>query len=192
VSRSVIVFIFSDGEQRYDDFILVVQFGTTPLMMAVSNCRPECVRILLEVGADLEAKTNVHDQPIVQGGDTALIISARCGSSDCMRLLLKAGSEIEAKNAVRYGRILHLKLAFVLVFDSVCQTLGFPFRFTRQYRSRSAEKRLWFMLPGQATRTACVFLFRPGLIWMQRRMCEHVFNPDFFYFHFSLMLTCFI
>ena len=88
-------------------------------MMAVANCRPECVRILLEVGADLEAKTKVYDQPIVQGGDTALIISARCGSPDCMRLLLKAGSEIEAKNAVRYSRILHLKLAFFLVFDSV-------------------------------------------------------------------------
>ena len=58
--------------------------------MAASRGHEAVVRLLLEAGADKEAKNN--------GGWTPLIIAAMNGHEAIVRLLLEAGADKEAKN----------------------------------------------------------------------------------------------
>jgi ankyrin repeat protein len=66
--------------------------GYSSLFMAALGGYTDCVRVLIDAGANLEAAE--------QGGYTALMISAGRGHADCARLLLGAGCDVDAKNVL--------------------------------------------------------------------------------------------
>ncbi len=79
--------------------------GLTPLIIAAKNGKDEVVRLLLEAGAEKEAKSN--------GGFTPLSAAAYHGHDAVVRLLLEAGADKEATDewgqtpiiwAYRFGR----------------------------------------------------------------------------------------
>ena len=92
------------------------QIGNTPLVIAALKDNKEAVELLLEKGADIEAKThNVRLQstrPLVkmsflltitaeQHGFTSLIIAAMEGHKEVVTLLLAKGATMEATSNVR-------------------------------------------------------------------------------------------
>ncbi|KAJ8750537.1 hypothetical protein K2173_015693 [Erythroxylum novogranatense] len=73
--------------------------GATPLHLAASQRRPQCVRILLDNGALVCASTGGYGFP----GSTPLHLAARGGSLDCIRELLAWGADRLQRDAS--GRI---------------------------------------------------------------------------------------
>jgi cytohesin len=69
------------------------QGGRSALMRAAAGGHTDCVRALLEVGADTLAADNA--------GDTALTLASHEGHSDCVRLLVEAGADKDATTNVR-------------------------------------------------------------------------------------------
>jgi ankyrin len=82
----------------------------TALMWAVAQKHPEVVRLLLDAGADLRARSLTYAQTVVgeqtqragreelnytvlRGGATALLLAARVGDVDSARVLLKASAD---------------------------------------------------------------------------------------------------
>ena len=65
-------------------------FGMTPLSLAAAHDQAEAIRVLLENGADVNAR---HPD-----GNTALHTAAFFGRLECVRRLLAAGAEINLKN----------------------------------------------------------------------------------------------
>ena len=68
--------------------------GRTALILAAEKGRADCARLLVDAGADKEARD--------VGGCTALIQAALRGHTVCARLLLDAGADKNAKDSVRY------------------------------------------------------------------------------------------
>ena len=64
--------------------------GTTAVMVAANNDRPEFLKALISRGADVNAKNNF--------GNTALINAAASGQVEMVRDLLIAGANVKAKN----------------------------------------------------------------------------------------------
>jgi uncharacterized protein len=64
--------------------------GTTALMVAANNERPEFLKALISRGADVNAKNNF--------GNTALMNAASFGQVEMVRDLLIAGANVKAKN----------------------------------------------------------------------------------------------
>jgi ankyrin repeat protein len=98
----------------------------TPLHFAASNGRAECVRALLDSGADMDASSSVRPPcshlacfclcantaaalsafsppgcSLVQDGLTPMHCAANCGSFKCLRALAEFGANKEAKSRVR-------------------------------------------------------------------------------------------
>jgi ankyrin repeat protein len=89
----------------------------TPLMWAASQRHPEVVKLLLEHGADVHARTRVRNTTIVDagtprikaakdgartidlGGSTALSFAAQSGDVESAQLLLKAGANVNETTA---------------------------------------------------------------------------------------------
>lgn len=67
----------------------------TPLQLAVKYGADSTLKILLEYGANVNAKSEDWDHP----GDTALHIAAKLGKSDTLEILLDYGADIKAINA---------------------------------------------------------------------------------------------
>ena len=65
------------------------QLGYTPLMIASMKGSVECVRLLCESGANVNA-SNIHD------GNTSLILTAVRRFDACSYLLLQHGADVEA------------------------------------------------------------------------------------------------
>jgi ankyrin repeat protein len=70
----------------------------TALICAVYNGHKECLLLLLEKGANMEAQNN--------NGYTALICAAINGQKECLLLLLEKGANIEAKNNNGYTALI--------------------------------------------------------------------------------------
>ena len=66
------------------------QSGWTPLMYAAYEGRADMVALLLEKGAEVNARAPNQSTP--------LMLAARNGKMDAVRLLLKAGADTEIKN----------------------------------------------------------------------------------------------
>ena len=66
--------------------------GMTPLMFAVEENHPQCVKELIKAGADVN---------VVCDGYTALILAARKGMTRYAKLLIKAGAHVNMENSVR-------------------------------------------------------------------------------------------
>ena len=73
---------FRDGE--------LINDGITPLISASRSKNPDLIHILLNAGADVNAKS--------KSGNTALMMAARCGCVDVVKLLLEAGADVNAKD----------------------------------------------------------------------------------------------
>jgi ankyrin repeat protein len=86
--------------------------GQTALMWAVTQHHPKVAQMLIDAGADAEARTNVSHQFVLtccqenntdgngsiwmeQGGFTPLLFAARLGDLDSARLLLAAGAYVD-------------------------------------------------------------------------------------------------
>ena len=83
----------------------------TALMWAAAEKHPEVVRLLLEAGADIRARSRIYAQTVtsevtqragreelnytvLRGGSTALLFAARSGDVESVRLLLAAGADV--------------------------------------------------------------------------------------------------
>jgi len=72
-------------------------FGTTALMCAAAAVDMDSVRLLLDAGADINARPNMDvDGFIMGGGRTALMWAAFLGSEPLAKLLLERGARIDA------------------------------------------------------------------------------------------------
>jgi ankyrin repeat protein len=78
--------------------------GQTPLMWAAAEAQPAMVKLLIQHGADIDARSTVNDwqrqvtsEPRMQarpsGGFTPLLYAARKGCLECAEILLKAGAD---------------------------------------------------------------------------------------------------
>ena len=83
-----------------------IQKKMTALMCATARNHADCVRLLLEAGANKISKD--------EDGRTALFWAARNGRAECLRLLLNAGADKEATDNVRYRSAVSLLMPFVL------------------------------------------------------------------------------
>jgi ankyrin repeat protein len=79
--------------------------GQTPLMWAAAQGHAAMVRVLVEAGADVNARSTVvtwerqrtsepRDKWLPPGGFTALLLAARAGCVDCVTVLAKSGANI--------------------------------------------------------------------------------------------------
>src|SRR5690606_37168970 len=91
--------------------------GQTALMWAAAQSRPAMVRLLLEHGADVGARSYEYEwerrvtaeprmKDITPGGFTPLLFAARQGCVECVRLLLDAGADIHETNPEKIAPLL--------------------------------------------------------------------------------------
>ncbi len=88
-------------------------------MCATASNHADCVRLLLEAGANKYAKD--------EDGRTALLWAALDGHADCARLLVDAGADKEATDNVRYRSVVSLFMPFVLVVVQFTLHYDLPF-----------------------------------------------------------------
>ena len=69
--------------------------GWTPLHYAASGPNPALVRLLLERGAAVDARS--------PNGSTALMMAARYGSEEAVAMLLERGADVAARNQLDLG-----------------------------------------------------------------------------------------
>ena len=78
--------------------------GQTPLMWATAEGHPEMMRVLIEAGADVNARSTIiawerqrtsepRDKWLPPGGLTPLLFAAREGCVDCTKVLLSSGAD---------------------------------------------------------------------------------------------------
>ena len=76
------------------------EVGHTALTYAASEGNYQCVRLLIDVGADVNAADS--------DGYTALTAAADSGSISCIQLLLKSGARVNAANFKRQNTLIFL------------------------------------------------------------------------------------
>ena len=78
--------------------------GQTPLMWATAQKHPDVMRVLIEAGADVNARSSIivwerqrtsepRDKWLPPGGMTPLLFAAREGCVDCVKVLLSSGAD---------------------------------------------------------------------------------------------------
>ena len=76
--------MFTEGSDSKD------RDGRTPLMFAAAGGLSDTVKLLLDNGADVNARTEV--------GGTALIYAAAMGQLECVKLLIEHGADKTIRN----------------------------------------------------------------------------------------------
>ena len=66
------------------------EWGCTPLFNAAANGHSDCVKLLLEAGADIKAT------------DSILAMAAGSGNPECVRILIDAGADVNAVDKYKY------------------------------------------------------------------------------------------
>jgi cytohesin len=79
-------------------FGLTADVGGTPLMYAASTGNTDVVKLLIDKGADINARNN--------GDWTALMLAAQTGALDTVRLLLEKGADANAANEDGYTALM--------------------------------------------------------------------------------------
>ena len=82
--------ITQDLAARPTDVNLTDDAGRTPLHLAATHCRIDMARLLLDKGAEIDAKA--------AGGATALHLAAQAGCVDMVNLLLAKGANANARD----------------------------------------------------------------------------------------------
>ena len=72
--------------------------GYTALMWATENGHADCVRLLIDAGANIDATSEM--------GETALVQAAAEGRTDCVRMLIDAGARMDAMDEVMYPALI--------------------------------------------------------------------------------------
>jgi ankyrin repeat protein len=81
--------------------------GQTPLMWAAAQKHPPMIKVLLEAGADVNARSTIiawerqrtaepRDKWLPPGGLTAMLFAAREGCVECVKVLASSGADINA------------------------------------------------------------------------------------------------
>jgi uncharacterized protein len=81
--------------------------GQTPLMWASAQKHPQMIKVLLEAGADVNARSTIiawerqktaepRDKWLPPGGLTAMLFAAREGCVDCVTVLASSGGDVNA------------------------------------------------------------------------------------------------
>ncbi|HEU4694565.1 MAG TPA: ankyrin repeat domain-containing protein [Vicinamibacterales bacterium] len=87
--------------------------GQTPLMWATAQKHPAAMRVLIEAGADVNARSTIiawerqrtsepRDKWLPPGGLTPMLFAAREGCVDCTRVLLSAGANPDIVDPDQY------------------------------------------------------------------------------------------
>ena len=74
-------------------------YSRTALLWAAEEGESDCVRRLLDAGADVNKKSS--------GGQTALILACRCVAPDCVERLLNAGADADAADIDGRTALMH-------------------------------------------------------------------------------------
>jgi uncharacterized protein len=81
--------------------------GQTPLMWAAAQKHPQMIKVLVEAGADVNARSTIiawerqrtsepRDKWLPPGGLTAMLFAAREGCVDCVKVLASSGADVNA------------------------------------------------------------------------------------------------
>lgn len=135
--------------------------GSTPLVVATTFGKVEVVRILIEAGADLEARNN--------SGGTALHVGCFCCQPEAVELLLNAGADQGQRNNWQLTPLQVVTSKFDAELESVYRhsynSLNLPFdsKHVQKIRARIAEILRMFAEdesasnPNQPSRTALMY-----------------------------------
>ncbi len=76
--------------------------GWSALMYATRNAHIECMKMLMDAGADIEYKNEL--------GRTCLMLAAFMGHIECVKLLIEAGADVAYKNSTKESAISYAEL----------------------------------------------------------------------------------
>ena len=91
--------------------------GKTPLMYAVFGRNIECMRLLIEGGADMNAGD--------MRGTTALMFASMAGSGDCVKVLLDAGADVNKRDRANMSAL--CCAAYQLASDNLSKVISVTF-----------------------------------------------------------------
>ncbi len=149
------------------------KYGSTPLIYAAQAGHTDVVKLLLDNGADINAKTKL--------GQTALIQASLAGDADIVKLLLDRGAKLDAEDR---GKLLMATLNYSdvikLLADTPAPTIPAP---ATPAPAQPAPQGKLFVIPAKAGISLCNFNQIPAFSGM-------TFGMDYISLFWSMFLLC--